>query len=117
MQTGLGTITSVTPGTPVRVAFTAAVLARITASINPPTLKCQSILFQVLSNGSHTNTGRVYILDQNRTRVATLAVPTTNTIPSFSATIPNAMTALNAGFYYIDADNSGDGADVSILTP
>lgn len=117
MQTGLGSVTIVTPGTPVRVAFQSAVLASMHQSINPPTLKCQSILMQALSNASHTNTGRVYILDQNRTRVATLAVPTANTIPSFSATIPNAMTALNAGFYSIDADNAGDGVDVSILTP
>lgn len=109
MQTGLGVFTVSTPGTPVQ----------ITTTFTP---RCQSILIQALfsaapQSGAHKNSGSVYILDRNKVRVATLGTPTANTIPSFSATIPNAQAALNATHYWIDADNSGDGVDVSILTP
>jgi hypothetical protein len=108
-QYSAGVVSVVTPGTPVR------------ASINFPdpnlNVTCQSILFQVLSNGTHTNTGRVYILDQNRARVGTLAIPTSNTIPAYSVTIPNSTGALDVGKYYIDADNATDGVDVSYVRP
>jgi hypothetical protein len=54
-------------------------------------------------------------MDFTLTRVATLAVPTSNTVPSFSATVPNAYGVLHAEEYYIDADNAGDGVDASYL--
>jgi hypothetical protein len=119
MQTGLGVFTVVTPGTPVQVT---TVNVAVPAGMQQYSPRCQAILFQVLAStapqaGAHTNTGKVYILDRNKVRVATLAVPTANTVPSFSATIPNAASALNANLYWVDADNSGDGVDVSILTP
>lgn len=107
MQLGLGTVTITTPGTPVRVT--------VNQSDPVANLACQSILIQALSNASHTNTGRLYVLDEQLTRVATLAVPTANTIPSFSATITVGPNALSAQRYYLDADNATDGADVSIL--
>ena len=76
---------------------------------------CQSILIQALSNGTHTNSGRIYVLDEMKRRVATLSIPTEHSAPSFSATIPNAPQALNAAEYHIDADVAGDGVDVSIV--
>ena len=79
-QTPLGPITVSIPGTRVSID---------TANRN----NCQSILLQALSNAGHTNTGRVYIYAQG-VRVATLAIPTTNTIPSFSVTIPDAPGGL-----------------------
>lgn len=109
MQRPVGPITVATPGTPVVVTTEA--------------IRCQSILFQALSNGTHTNTGRVYILAQNQTtpasftRVATLAIPTSNTIPSFSVTIPDAPGGLALAGYMVDADNAGDGVDVSYARP
>lgn len=102
-QTALGEITVPVPGVPVAID---------TASRN----NCQSILLQALSNASHTNTGRVYIYAQG-VRVATLAVPTTNTIPSYSVTIPDAPGGLTTLDYSIDADNAGDGVDASFARP
>lgn len=72
---------------------------------------CQSILIQALSNDDHVNTGRIYVFDGTKRRLATLAIPAAHTIPSFSAT----LQALNASDYFIGADIAGDGADVSIL--
>lgn len=102
-QNALGVITVAVPGTPVVID---------TAARN----NCQSILLQALSNASHTNTGRVYVY-VNGVRVATLAVPTTNTIPSFSVTIPDAPGGLTTLDYAIDADNAGDGVDASFARP
>lgn len=110
MQIGLGPFNVAIPGIPVPISTAGKVP---TSSFSQ---RCQSILFQVLSNAGHTNTGRIYILC-NGVRVATLAVPTANSIPSFSATIPNTIGGLNASIYSIDADVGGDGADVSILSP
>ncbi len=101
--TGLGTITSATPGTRVPLSAT--------------DIRCEAILVQALSNASHTNSGRVYVFDRTGKRIATLAVPTTNTIPSASATIPTAPGGLNCSDYSKDADNSGDGVDASYIRP
>ncbi len=112
MQTGLGVITVTTPGTRVGI---------LTNVVSTQYIGAQSILLQALSNATHTNSGRVYVYVTDSTgtakRVATLAVPGTNSIPSFSATIPNATAAMNPAAYSIDADNSGDGVDASYLVP
>jgi hypothetical protein len=102
-QNALGAITVTSPGTRVKIDLSTR-------------NNCQSILLQALSNASHTNTGRVYIYVQG-IRVATLAVPTTNTIPSFSVTVPDAPGGLSTLDYTIDADNSGDGVDASFARP
>lgn len=101
--TGLGPITVATPGTRVALSST--------------DIRCEAVLIQAFSNASHTNTGRVYIYDRTGKRLATLAVPTANTIPSASATIPSAPGGLNAADYSIDADNAADGVDASYLRP
>src|SRR4051812_14532369 len=101
--TGLGTISVVTPGTRV--------------SLSATDIRCEALLVQALSNASHTNTGRVYVYDRSGNRIATLAVPTANTIPSASATIPTAPGGLNAHDYSIDADNATDGVDASYIRP
>jgi len=98
MQRPLGTIVVLTPGTPV--------------AISPTQLNCQSILIQAL----FTNTGRIYINCYGQ-RVATLAVPTANSIPSFSVTIPDAPGGLDALAYTIDAQVGGEGVDVSYARP
>lgn len=101
--TGLGTITVSSPGTK--------------APLSSTDVRCEAILVQALSNASHTNTGRVYVFDRSGNRIATLAVPTVNTIPSASATIPTAPGGLNAKDYSIDADNASDGVDASYIRP
>jgi hypothetical protein len=102
-QNTLGKITVSVPGTPVAIDLSGR-------------NNCQSILLQALSNGLHTNTGRVYVLVKG-VRVATLAVPTANTIPSFSVTVPDAPGGLTTLDYSIDADNAGDGVDASYARP
>lgn len=102
-QDALGIITVITPGTQVPID---------NASRN----NCQSILLQALSNASHTNTGRIYIFSRG-VRVATLAIPSINTIPSYSVTIPDAPGGLTTLDYTIDADNAGDGVDASFARP
>jgi hypothetical protein len=111
MQHGLGAITT-----------TAGTQVRITANQTSPTISlgAQSVLIQVLSNTTHTNTGRVFIytiINGVATRVATLAIPASGSIPSFSATVPNATAALDASLYLIDVEVSGDGVDASYLVP
>ena len=76
------------------------------------TFPVQSILVQAISSVAHTNTGRAYLYDaQTGGAPIVLAVPTANTIPSASVTKPDAPCALNAGDYWIDADNSTDGVN------
>ena len=108
MWTGLGVVTVVTPGTKVSLGVNLA------STASP---RCEAILVQALSNASHTNTGRVYVYDRNNNRIATLAVPTANSIPSASATIPTAPGGLNVLDYSIDADNASDGVDASYIRP
>lgn len=101
--TGLGIITVTTPGTKVALSATP--------------VRCEGILVQALSNGTHTNTGRVYVFDRSGNRIATLAVPSTNVIPSASSTIPVAPGGLDCKDFSIDADNATDGVDASYIRP
>ena len=94
----LGPVIVLTPGTPVNIA--------------PANLNCQSVMVQALP----TNTGFVYVLVYG-TRVATLAVPTINSIPSYSATIPDAPGGLDARQFTIDAQVGGEGVDASYARP
>lgn len=109
MLAGLGPIIIAAPGARLRITNNQADPARA--------LNCEAILAQALSNPAHTNAGRVYVYDRLGVRLATLAVPTANTIPSFSATVPGTPGGLNAADFYIDADIAGDGVDASYLRP
>jgi hypothetical protein len=100
---GLGTVTVVTPGTRVPLAAT--------------DVRCEGILIQALSNGVHTNTGRVYLYDMDGNRIATLPVPTSNAIPAAGAVVPVAPGGMNARDYTIDADIAADGVEASYLRP
>lgn len=104
--TSLGSIPVPTPGTKVPILAAASSAVR-----------CEAILFQALSTSAHTNTGRIFIYDRLGNPLATLGVPTTNTIPSASVTIPNAPGALNCQDYSIDAENAGDGVLASYARP
>lgn len=100
---------TVTPGTPVRLTSTQA----------DPALKfsCHAVIVQTLWD----NTGKIYVGSSRLNKAtragihATLAVPTANSIPSFTAALVAAPNGLNLADFYVDGDNSGEGVTVSIL--
>lgn len=78
---------------------------------------CHSYMVEVLP----TNTGKVYIGDSqamNRTTfahvLAWLPPPTANSAPSYTATISSAPNGMSVVGHWLDVDNDGDGAIVSI---
>ena len=98
-----------TPGTPVRLTSTQA---------NPAEkFACHGVMVQALK----ANAGRCYVgtsvLDKtNSTGVyAVLAIPTNNTIPSFTAALTLSPNAINLSDMYVDVDQAGDGVIVSVL--
>lgn len=110
MLKSYGKVTITTPGTPVR------------ATVNEPHpddyAGCNAILIQVWP----TNAGIIYVGDRQAMNKSTgegllaiLAPPTTNFIPSFSATLPYSTGGLDASFVWIDADNGSEGVLVSAV--
>lgn len=105
----LNRVTVTTAGTPVRLSATRQ--------------GCQTIFFQALQ----TNTGKIYILDSasgNKTTgqgiLATVPAPTlfggvATVLPWAAVTIPSAPAALSVERIWLDADNSGEGVQVSIV--
>lgn len=102
-------ITVAVPGTPVRATSTQAAPAE--------KFSCHGVLIQAMP----FNTGRVYIgrSTMNKTALtdlfAVLAIPTDNTIPSFTAALTLAPNSVNLSDLYIDADVAAEGALVSVL--
>ena len=95
---------------------------RLTANQAAPAARvgCEALLIQAISTGKQiVNAGRVYVYDVQLggAPMAVLAIPTANTIPSASATIPAAPGGLNMADYWLDADSPGDGAYVSYIRP
>lgn len=78
---------------------------------------CHGVLVQALP----TNTGIIFIGNRLMNKsaytgiLAFLPVPTTNTIPSWSAALTMAPGAIQLRDLYIDAAVAGDGVIVSIL--
>jgi hypothetical protein len=110
MQESLGVIRVPLVGVPMRA----------TGNQPVPTDRCavHAILFQALPE----NTGRVYIGTSAMNRVTksgvmgTLAVPTANSIPTFSMALTLSPNAIHAHDLYIDADNNTDGVTIAVLT-
>lgn len=104
----LGRITVPTPGT--------AVQCTINQSSPQARIPCHAIMLQALPG----NIGKVYIglvgLNRNTgaQQLAYLAIPTSNTIPAYSATISYAPGGLNIADFYIDADIANDGVLVTL---
>lgn len=103
-----------------KVTSTGGAAARLTVNQSTPAspLPCHAILIQQIVG----NTGYIYIGDSssmNTTTLAhcngTLAIPTTNSLPSANIVLTDAPNALNAADYYIIASVSGEAALVSIL--
>lgn len=104
------TVTVTTPGTPKRVTY---------FEDNPAEARgCHGVLIQAFP----TNTGKIYIGTATLSRtpphngvMAFLAVPTVNSIPTFSAALTLAAAAVQLRDLYIDADNINDGVVVTVL--
>ncbi len=84
------------------------------------TTRCaaHSILFQQIAG----NTGKIYICDRSNAVKATLVgvlvvlpIPTTNFLPSASATVTYSPSAFDLSNYYVDADVSNEGCLISII--
>lgn len=107
MLRALGKITP-TPGTPVRVS------SLLSSGIDP---HCHGVLIQAF----RANTGYAYVgaagmnPAANTDLYATLAIPTANTIPSFTAALTFAPNAINLADLWIDVATPGDGVIVSML--
>lgn len=95
-------------GTPVQIT---------TGIANPIQDKVHAILIQALKG----NTGNVYIGDSSINRTtesgvyATLSIPTSNFIPSFTAAIVGAPAGIALKDFYIDADVNNEGVKITVL--
>lgn len=100
---------TVTPGTPVRLSSTQPRPAEKFA--------VHGVMVQALYN----NTGKIFVGDStlNKSTMvgvhAVLAIPTANTIPSFTAALTAAPNSVNLSDLYIDGDVAGEGVTVSVL--
>ena len=108
MLRALGKITP-TPGTPIQVTSLIA-----GAQASEP---CHGVMIQARKG----NVGVAYVGNSVMNRAAEtgifaqLAIPTANTIPSFTAALTLAPNAINLADLWIDVDSNGDGVIVSVL--
>lgn len=92
---------------------------RVTSVESDPNARraIHGVLVQALPD----NAGRVYVGNVSMNRVARtnlfgiLAVPTTNSLPTFSAALTLSPNAIHLNDIYIDVDQNGDGCIISIL--
>lgn len=95
------------PGTPVALTLPSGMAIKTV----------HAILIEALA----ANTGKVYIglVGMNKTTLAgvitVLPVPTTNLLPTFSASIAQAANGLPASTLFVDADQATDGILASAL--
>lgn len=120
----LGRITVATAGTVVR-ATNNLPKTSATSSYNTDGLPrfeyapAEAIMFQA----ADTNVGKSYIgltgftsaSTAAKGKLATLGIPTNNTIPAVTISLPGTPGAINAAEYFIDVGSNGDAVDVSIL--
>jgi hypothetical protein len=109
MLRALGKITVTTPGTPVSIS-----------SILPPDLTSPAV-HSVMLQAIPANTGNVYIGSTalNKTTLAgvysILAIPTANSVPSFSAVHNLFGQGIQLNDMMIDADNAGGGVIATVV--
>lgn len=105
-----------TPGTPVRL--TSAITTDpggLTNTVDRFT--CHAVLIQAIDN----NVGKVYVglaglVRATRVGVSgVLAIPTDNSIPSYSISLTLAPAGVDLSDLYIDADQANDGVLVTVL--
>lgn len=109
MITPIAVLNIAAPGTPVRCTSTQS---------NPgDPFACHGVSVQTWKG----NTGRVYIgtVGMNKATgenvLAVLAIPTDNTIPSWSAALTLAPNAINLSMLYVDADVADSKVLVGVL--
>jgi hypothetical protein len=109
MIKAIGKFTVAAAGTPVRLTSQEA-----TPNEYYPV---HGILIQALPD----NVGKVYIGNSTMNRAArtdlfgVLAIPTANSIPTYSAALTLSPNAIQLKDFYIDADTATDGVIVSVL--
>ena len=109
-----GKVTVPVPGTPVIATIN---LPNQGISFGERPYVCHAVMFQALRG----NTGAVFIgtaaLDaaSEANLFAVLAIPTTNSLPSFSAALTIAPNGLVLNEFYIDAAVAGDGVLVTFM--
>lgn len=112
----LGPINVPVPGTPVRATSTITTDAGGITN-DPANFSCHAALFQARKG----NTGRTYIGTSNMVRAtgvgvsAVLAIPTANTIPSFSMSLTIAPAGVDLSELYVDADVADEGVLLTLL--
>ncbi len=105
----LGKVTVPVPGTPVQ--------ATVNQTRPSERLAVNAYMAQCLPS----NTGKVYVGNKtmNKTTLAgvtgILAVPTANTIPSFSVSASPVLIGFDMTFVYVDADVAGEGCIISCV--
>jgi len=112
----LGPISVVTPGTLIRA--TATLPPSVDGlNLNPARFTCHAALFQAKPG----NLGKVYIGTAGMVRAtlagvsAVLAIPTVNSIPSYSISLTLAPAGIDLSELFIDADTAGEGVLLTIL--
>lgn len=113
----LGKVSVPVPGSPVRVS-TSVPLEDPHGLVNDPTaFKCHAVLFQAW----HENQGKVYIGRSTMNKAngdncaAVLAIPSEGSIPVFSVSLTLSPAGVELSDLYMDADQAGEGALVSLL--
>ncbi len=113
----LGPIAVSVPGVPVRLSATVATADANGFANTPHHFTCHAVLLQALP----TNTGRVYIGTQAMNRstlagvAAVLAIPTDNSLPSFSIAHTLAPAGVDLAELYVDADVATEGVLATLL--
>lgn len=114
----VGKLSVAVAGTPQKVTdFQAYKDALSEVKLSQQFLTVQAVLFQAWK----ANTGVVYIgkSSLNKTTgvgmAATLAAPTTTSIPSFGASNHLAPAGIDLSAFYLDADVSGEGPIMTLL--
>lgn len=111
-----GPLNVAVPGTLVRASSLVATDAHGIRN-NPAAAKCHAVLFQA----KKSNVGVVYIGRSDMVRstlagcAAQLAIPTANSIPSFSIALTIAPDGVDLSDLWVDADTADDGVLVTLL--
>lgn len=111
----LGLTTVPTPGTLVRATTNVGTV--LSGQTPDARMLCHAYLIQAWKN----NKGDIYVGAENMDRTtgvgvkAVLAVPTANSIPSFSVVLNNCPNGLNLSAVWLDADQKNEGALVTAL--
>lgn len=98
---------------------TAGTLLRVTSGQTDPTARF--VVHAVLFQAWRTNAGRIYVGKAGFSKttgtglLGTLAIPTNNTLPTFSMALTLAPAGIRLDDLWLDADTDGEGCSVSVI--